>query len=392
MRTKSKSNSRRRITKMSGGNGAGSGAYGALPANYVQSVRNPPTRPPSSSPSNSPISSQVSTTPISQNQQGDVTDCINFKKELLKEDLDTGIKYKLTGLYAEFKKEPYEKIMSTSEASTWEKKIALDENTLAIVIKKDKINHTNIFYKHTVTIGQINIPVLVRCQKILRLRAFGENLQEISVRGIYFMGFDTNVRGCNLSMNCNHIIHDLYKLTEDGTKLNKTDIQIYRRGKDDTSIASPDVAEPTQQVTLINGEQGQMTQYDIYINRLTSFIRESKNNMYSTLILLKLPTDHNILKIFGKDVLMGLKSVPVTLGKTAVIGTGATLGVLSGTVVGLGTLLGTGSVTKAYDKGSERFSNTLDASVNMVRGGKKRTKKKAHINKLRRYIRRSRKL
>ena len=200
------------------------------------------------------------------------------------------------------------------------------------------------------------------------------------------MGFDTDIRDCHISHNC-HIIHDLYKLSDDCTKLNKTDMKIFRRSsekaKDDKA---PDkVPAPPE--------------YTSRIENLKEYISTSKKNIFTLFILLTLPTDHNILKIFGKDVLMGFKAVPravgktlVATGKTLAVTTGAAAGVVAGAVVGIGTGLKSG-VQAGIEAGLKTTATVTKTVYKSVKGGKKRrTKKKTRVNKSRRYIRRSRKL
>ena len=193
------------------------------------------------------------------------------------------------------------------------------------------------------------------------------------------MGFDTDIRTCHISNNC-HIIHDLYKLSDDCTKLNKTDMKIFRRSseKDKDDKSSDKIAAPTDYIERIKD--------------LTKYILTSKKNIFTLFILLTLPTDHNTLKIFGKDVLMGFKAVPRAVRKTVLATTGATAGVVAGAVVGIGTGLKSG-VQAGIKAGLKTTADVAKTIYKSADGGKKRrTKKKSHINKSRRYIRRSRKL
>jgi len=252
--------------------------------------------------------------------------------------------------------------------------------TLLVAIKEDKINHTNIFHREEIRIKitnnlEITIPVLLRSVKTKRFPLSTSTDKEIKLHGIYLMGFDTDIRTCHKSENCN-IIQDLYKLSDDCTKLNKTDMKIFERSgtTDQTDLE----VDPKLQT------------YAKKIEAFKSYIVSSKTNIFTLFILLTLPTDHNILKIFGKDVLMGLKSVPMAVGKTLFVGTGAVVGVAAGALVGIGTGI-TDGFSAGVKAGVATTNDAVKSAVKAVRGGKKRTKKKTQINKSRRSLRRSRK-
>jgi hypothetical protein len=253
------------------------------------------------------------------------------------------------------------------------------EKTLIVAIKEDKINHTNIFHKEKISIKitdnlQITIPVLLRSVKTKRFPLSTSTDKEIKLHGIYLMGFDTDIRTCHKSENC-HIIQDLYKLSDDCTKLNKTDMKIFRHSSNEEKVPDSDNASPA---------------YRGIIREFKSYIVSSKTNIFTLFILLTLPTDHNILKIFGKDVLMGLKSVPMAVGKTLFVGTGAVVGVAAGALVGIGTGI-TDGFSAGVKAGVATTNNAVKSVTKAVSGGKKRTKKKTQINKSRRSLRRSRK-
>ena len=189
----------------------------------------------------------------------------------------------LAELYTQLSGKYNHKINVSSDKLTLGKGTQNLNDILAVVIKKDKFDHTNIFYSDTVNY----IPVLIRCQKKSSFNVGRENDQVITLRGIYFIGSDTGMKECFI-MNCN-IIHDLYKLTEDGKKLNKTDMEIKMRDNRESE-----------------------DEYKAYIQKLKTYIDESKVNPQSITITTTSPIDHNTFKIFTRDALLLLKDVVKT--------------------------------------------------------------------------------
>jgi hypothetical protein len=332
------------------------------------------------------VAPKLSTLQESQESQ----DCKTFKTEL---DFDESITnaaqgptaIKLKQLYENLKKQYYH-IETTAEPENG-KNGEQRKNAIAIVIKKDTVNHTNIFFQHVLDMEKYKVPVLLRCVKSKESYTTFNSPNKIELHGIYFMGFDTGIKKSNLSTGDSHIIHDLYKLTEDGAKLNKTDMTIFRRGKDG-AIAKENEAEPVRVIERLDGETTKVSLFISYIQNLAYYIKESRKNIFSSLIILKLPTDHNILKTFSKDALMRLKSVPVAIGQTVAVGLSIGVGALAGTLVGVGSALALENPGKGYDVAKRIVGKTISA----VSGGKKRTKKKTRINKSRLSLRRSRKL
>ena len=159
---------------------------------------------------------------------------------------------------------------------------------LIVAAQKDeghKLKHTNIFYKDKLTIDNTEILVLIRVKKTSS-GFFSNKEYKIELGGIYLCEEDTRIELCPIR-NCYQLLN-LYKLSEDGKKLNKTDIVINIRNRDFS----------------------QYNEFNLKIrDALNKYIIEIKNNVKligTTLDKLNFVIDTNKGSIFFKDVMRNL--------------------------------------------------------------------------------------
>lgn len=200
-----------------------------------------------------------------------------FKKYLNEKGLNDGQQTILRSLYATF--------ANDEDCIKYKKNAAAAPPQDKYILKALKTgtarNNVNYFVEIMLKFNEFEIPILLRyAQK------FGDG-GDLSLSGIYFMGTDTDIKECKIK-KCN-IIHDLYELTHNGSKLNKTDLEISAYHKDDT--------------------------YDTKLRNLKEYIDTSGTNIFSILILSKLPTDHNTFKIISKEMLLTLSDIPLAVAK-----------------------------------------------------------------------------
>lgn len=218
---------------------------------------------------------------------------------------------------------------------------------LIVAAQKDeghKLKHTNIFYKDKLTIDNTEILVLIRVKKTSsKLIGWSINpiktIYKIELGGIYLCEEDTRIEPCPIR-NCYQLLN-LYKLSEDGKKLNKTDIVINIRNRDFS----------------------QYNEFNLKIrDALNKYIIDIKDNVKligNTLDKLNFVIDTNKGSIFFKDVMRNLAaSDPIfnaVFSRSAgrVIG-GTTLGAIVGVAKGFYGILD--GFVDGFKKGAEDWA------------------------------------
>lgn len=297
----------------------------------------------------------------------DINEYVLFKKYLNEKKLNDDQRKILRSLYGKFTK--YDKFAThTKEDADHTKEDTPVKPILTAIKTGTTSNNINHFYEIMINFNnEFEIPILVRYtvkpwlhDNMNGLYGFYRNSTEESLSGIYFMGTDTDIKVCKIK-KCN-IIHDLYELT-DGSKLNKTDLEISAYDK------NPNYAQELQ--------------------NLKEYIDTSGTNIFSILILSKLPTDHNTFKIISKEMLLTLSDIPLAVAKGAAK---APFKIVRGAADG------TLAVAKGFASGARavgRFGLNAAATIlqfigTVLKGGnikKTRKNRKYKRNVSRRYIR-----
>jgi hypothetical protein len=211
----------------------------------------------------------------------DINEYVLFKKYLNEKKLNDDQRTILRSLYGKFDHYgdciKYKKDAAADAAPPQQ-----DIHILKALKTGTASNNVNYFVEIMLKFNEFEIPILLRYAKKF-------SSEYLSLSGIYFMGTDTDIKECKIK-KCN-IIHDLYELTHNGSKLNKTDLEISAYHEDDT--------------------------YDTKLQNLKEYIDTSGTNIFSILILSKLPTDHNTFKIISKEMLFTLSDIPLAVAKGA---------------------------------------------------------------------------